>query len=98
MLWLQILCPAIDYDDKCELQALCCLWCVCFGGDIPVLWWSTDSEWNKCEGSVTIFTLNGAQMAENGDLLLSLYGRQLTTLIFNFTKQLCKDATEFLLW
>lgn len=63
---------------------LCAASGVCFGGDIPVLWWSTDSEWNKCEGSVTIFTLNGAQMAQNGDLLLSLYGRQLTTLIFNF--------------
>lgn len=51
---------------------LCAASGVCFGGDIPVLWWSTDSEWNKCEGPVTIFTLAGAQMAQNGDLLLSL--------------------------
>lgn len=30
-LWLQILCPGIDYDDKYELLALCCLWCVFWG-------------------------------------------------------------------
>lgn len=46
--------------------SLCVACCVCFGGDVPVVWWSTNSEWNKCEGSVTIFTLAEPQMALHG--------------------------------
>lgn len=86
-------------------DGLCAASGVCFGmgggGDIPVLWWSTDSEWNKCEGSVTIFTLAGAQMVQNGDLLLSLYGRQLTTLIFKLYKtipQRCCRVPFVVMW
>lgn len=44
MLWLQIVCPAIDYDDKCELEAVLPLVCVCVLGVI----------FQSCGGALTV--------------------------------------------
>lgn len=53
----------------------CVFWGLVLRRDVSVLWWGAGSEWNKCEGPVTIFILAEPQMALHG--ALSLYLQEL---------------------